>query len=695
MPQAKHVRTAARRWRDRIVAADPGRYALRIALRATASLGASTAVLLALGARWGQPTTVALVGAQIAMMVSSGIIDPRIAEQQRSFVLAMVVSAVAVALAAFAEHAWWSAFLLCAITFGAVRVRGIGPRGVSAGLMAFMGCFSALYIGATPSLLPALLAAVVIGGVIAFAVHFLIVPERPANVRASVLRAFHARVQLLLDDLALDAESGRPSERRARDLRRTTGRIGELALALEEAVGRADDEVPPPAVREWLGALLHAQLAVDMLAESVHSLAADEPSAARRAVLARLVRALQEWMDGGDPAARDDAHRELAAAHVAYEGEPREGDVALWWRLDRGVESLTSARPWAAFPELDPAASRVTIGSFRPGGGGAAGVSDVSPDLRLAIQATVAVALSIVAGRAISPTRWYWAVLASFVVFIRATTLGETLSRAWQRILGTVLGVAAGLGVAVLVGHRTREALGVGLVSVFFAYYLLRISYTGMIVFFTIALSLLYETMGRPLPGLLELRVAETLVGAVIGVAVSALVLPAHSDVRVQRLAVGVVRAATSAIARATSPGVEPQSDAVLHDEIRRVDRALAELRNALRPLWGPNVPLERSAVTRQGRVSAALAYATRRLATTPLASDRRHLPLVKQIGERLVRNCDAVADALEARRAPTLEKVEALVAQLAEDPQESPGAALLGDLDGVVRELAADAPVR
>jgi uncharacterized membrane protein YccC len=555
--------------------------------------------------------------------------------------------------------------------------------------MAFMGYFSALYVGATRAELPALLGAIAIGGAIAYAVHFWIVPERVTGVRESVLEAFHARVQLLLDDLADDAESGRSSERRARELRRSTGRIGELALALEEAVGRADDEVPPPVVREWLGALLHAQLAVDMLAESVHSLSADEPSAERRAVLARMVRALQKWMRDGDVAARDEALRLRDAAHAAYAGVAREGDAALWWRLDRAVETLTGARPWAAFPQLDPAASRVTILSFRPGGGGVAGVTDMSPNLRLAIQATVAVGLSIIAGRAISPTRWYWAVLAAFVVFIRATTLGETVSRAWQRVLGTVVGVAAGLGIAALVGTHPREGLAIGVVTVFLAYYLMRISYTAMIVFFTIALSLLYETMGRPLPGLLELRIAETLVGALIGIAVSALVMPAHSDARVRVLAAGVVRAATGAIARATSPGVHPQDDAVLHDEIRKVDRALAELRNALRPLWGPNVPIERSAVTRQGRVSAALAYATRRLATTPLANDDGQAPLVKRIGEELVRNCDAVADALESNRLPTLLSVEPLVAKLGSNRDASPGAALLGDVDGIVREIA------
>jgi hypothetical protein len=92
-PTSAHHRSTARRWRDRIVAADPGRYALRIALRATLSLGLSTVVLLALAAPIGQPTTVAFVGAQIAMMVSSGIVDPHRSAQRWTFGIAILASA--------------------------------------------------------------------------------------------------------------------------------------------------------------------------------------------------------------------------------------------------------------------------------------------------------------------------------------------------------------------------------------------------------------------------------------------------------------------------------------------------------------------------------------------------------------------------------------------------------------------------
>ena len=692
-------RPLSRRLRDRIHAADPGGFAARTALRASLALAAAALLLLAFGAPLGDPVLLAIVGGEIAMMTSASVSDATQSEQRVTLALCVLAAAAAVGLAVVVAHAPWLAIVvLCALVFVVVLARGIGPRGMAVGLLAFMGYFLALYVGAKPAQLPALLVAIVVGGAVAWVVHFHVVRERRERVRQSVLRSFRARVLLLLDDLAHDAEAGGRSARRWRRIRRGTGRVGEVALALEQAVGLGEGAPPPEHVRAWVSSLLHAEVGVDMLVESVHGLAWRETSPESRRRIARMVRLVQSWIADGDEGARDEAsriHREGVARHSAAErGEHPE----LWWRLGSAMTTLGSARPWDAFPPIDASHSDVSAASFRPGGGGAAGVGGMATDLRLAIQATIAVALSVAAGRAISGERWYWAVLAAFVVFIRATTVGETFSRAWQRILGTIFGVAIGLGVAVAVGHRPWPAAAVGLVAIFFAYYLMRISYSGMIACFTVALSLLYEEMGRAPASLMGLRLLETLAGATIGVVVSAIVLPVRSDRRVRTLAAGVLRAATEALDRATTPGVQPDRDAQLHEEIRDVDRALAELRNALRPFWGANVPIEPRTVTRQGRMSAAIAMATRRLSTVPLADSGERGALLRSIGARMTSNFRAVADALEQGRTVALEPVDALLARLGEmDAAEGDGrvnqtVSLLADMDAIVRELAARA---
>src|SRR5262249_13131713 len=148
-------------------------------------------------------------------------------------------------------------------------------------------------------------------------------------------------------------------------------------------------------------------------------------------------------------------------------------------------------------------------------------------------------------------------------------------------------------------------------------------------------------------------------------VLVSALVLPVRSVTRVRALAAEVLRSATPAIERATTPGVQAESDALLHDEIRNVDRALADLRSALRPLWGPNVPVERTDVTRQGRISAALAYATRRLSAVSLSDVGERGALLRDIGARMTDNFRVVADGLEQGRVARVEPMDALLARL------------------------------
>ena len=53
----------------------------------------------------------------------------------------------------------------------------------------------------------------------------------------------------------------------------------------------------------------------------------------------------------------------------------------------------------------------------------------------------VYVSIALVVGRWISDTRWFWAVLAAYLVIAPATTRGEIIVRAWRRTLGTVAGV--------------------------------------------------------------------------------------------------------------------------------------------------------------------------------------------------------------------------------------------------------------
>lgn len=635
--------------------------------------------MLALGISLGD----ALLGASMGMTVSVSVSESGPRAHLISMLLCSAAAIAAVCIAALASQTpWLASTLLCAVVFASVVGRARGPRASAVGMLAFMGYFFALFIVARPAQIPSLAASIALGCGAAIVIHFAIVRENVVAVRESVLSAFRSRMQLLFDELVNEIEFGEASERRLQRIRRQTGKLNEIALALEEAAGRSDQAAPAQEARTWLLQLLDAEVGVDMLADSVHRITADKCTAQRRRTLVDTVRALQRWIDVGSPETRAEVERALADASPDREAATNTSDI------NRAVALLLADRPWSKFPALADNTPRLSVASFRGGGGGMAGMQGSWPNLRLAVQATVAVALAIVAGRAISDQRWYWAVLAAFVVFIRATTFAETVSRAWQRVFGTVVGVTLGTLLAALLRRHATVEIVVALLAVFVGYALLRVSYGGMMLFITIALALLYEMMGQPVQGLMELRLAETAAGAFIGVVVAGVVFPMHSSVRVRRLVADLLREVALVINDTTTANARDAS--TLHDRIRSVDRALAEVRNAVRPLWAPHVPWESKQFARLTRTAAALAYVTRRTRTERAAAIAQDSIASEPLRIALARNCNAVADALITQQPPTLVDTAHLLAAI-EDPKRDPGATarFFRDIDVLVRRLA------
>lgn len=148
------------------------------------------------------------------------------------------------------------------------------------------------------------------------------------------------------------------------------------------------------------------------------------------------------------------------------------------------------------------------------------------PTTRQALQATAGAAFALVVGQWLSQDRWYWAVGATWWIFVNTASRGETLVRGFRRVLGTVLGMALGLVVAVpLHGAPVPSAVLVA-VCVFGIFYAAAVSYTWMMLAVTLMAELLYGLLGVLDPGLIVLRLAETGVGALGAALGVALILP-------------------------------------------------------------------------------------------------------------------------------------------------------------------------
>ena len=262
---------------------------------------------------------------------------------------------------------------------------------------------------------------------------------------------------------------------------------------------------------------------------------------------------------------------------------------------------------------------------------------------RQAVQATMGAAFALAAGQALSDQRWYWAVGATWWVFVNTTSRGETLVRGFRRFLGTVIGIVLGLLVAVpLHGAPTATAVIVA-VSVFGIFYTAAVSYTWMMLAVTVMASMLYGLLGLLDPALLALRVTETAVGALGAVLAVLLVLPVttHSvtDAWVERALRCVHTCTAEAAARlAGSPTADPAA------RVAELEQILARVRLSLAPLVHPLTPM-RARKARARHVLALLddcAREVRGLASVAADPEASH-------DARLAAACWRVETAVEA----------------------------------------------
>lgn len=230
-----------------------------------------------------------------------------------------------------------------------------------------------------------------------------------------------------------------------------------------------------------------------------------------------------------------------------------------------------------------------------PGGSGLARTTT-----RQAIQVAVAGAFALVVGQVLSEGRWYWAVGAAWWIFVNTSSRGETLIRGFRRILGTLVGIAAGLLLALPLQGAVVPTAALVAVCVFGIFYAAPVSYSWMMLAVTLMVALLYGLLGMLEPSLLALRLAETGVGAIGAALAVTFVLPvtthAATNAWIER-AVHSVHDCTTTAARRLA-GARDADPAPLAAELEVV---LGRARLSLAPLVHPLNPLRaRKARARQ-----------------------------------------------------------------------------------------------
>lgn len=212
---------------------------------------------------------------------------------------------------------------------------------------------------------------------------------------------------------------------------------------------------------------------------------------------------------------------------------------------------------------------------------------------RQAVQATAGAGFALVVGQLVSDERWYWAVGATWWVFVNTTSRGETLVRGFRRVLGTVVGIGLGLLVAVPLAGSAAPTAVLAAACVFGVFYTAAVSYTWMMLCVTLLAELLYGLLNVLSPGLLALRLAETGVG-VLGAALAVLfVLPVTTHAVTHdwiRRALRCVHGCTAegAARLAGTEGADPGPRvAELEQLLGRVRLSVAPLVHPLSPMRG------------------------------------------------------------------------------------------------------------
>lgn len=569
-------------FRDWLLANDPALSRLRMGSRVTLSILLSFAVLLLIHMLI-VPLPTASYGLGIVLSIEGGVAvrDKGSTSQFITRLLGCLASLVVVGIAAALEsQRVLSDFIFLVVIFLASSARVYGPRGFAIGMFAFTSYFMGSYFHPTIGELPFVLIGPVVSALVSHWVRAVLLPD---NWRRDLLRSLESvrgRINQILFKLAALAAEGKVDEADRQELRQLEDRLKEVVLMAESFIPR-----PPGGVFDGASAPA-AELAIRLFDAHLATESAIVLSY-QSAPSFVLVHAVIE-----DDKAVLSAQEKKAVADM--EGQPQ-GETAralLWLGAARRqlVETIDTGRrtDFAEIASVEEVSTPTAVD-----------FSLKNPVMRSALQITLAAAIAMTLGLALSRERWFWAVLASFLVFSNTNSRGDTAIKALQRSIGTLFGIAFGLVLASLLSHQMGIAIAVLIVCVFLAFYFLQISYATMTFFISIVLCLVYGMMGVLTFDLLKLRLEETLIGAVAGTLVAFLVLPARTR--------GTLDAALAKWFETLKELLSAISDKKSQPELivisQKVDACYRDITLAARPLgstW--------SIVTRPGQIRQTLA---------------------------------------------------------------------------------------
>ncbi|MGH7103181.1 MAG: FUSC family protein [Acetobacteraceae bacterium] len=474
---------------------------LIVALIGTASVGISGVVTLALAGRVGvgPPTLAMVLGGIIALNVLLFFPPGELGRHPQRFFLLFATNIVPLLLAVWLtrHEPILVQLLLIACAGGAALARPFGalPQGIATTIVLnvllalLLGSAAdfptiaaiAAAIGCVAGFVADALASVPFGGIGKRAERALLTGATASFLeqaarrwrekdgwRGSWFEADATRLAMAADDIALVPGSPMPF----------------VLQHLIEAIGRAGGRLA--ALRDALGASLLVAIGetLAMLAEAIRQ---------RTAVTGILERLRSAAL----------------AAPGRGQGADRAASEALGLWLLLGELARNVADP-AGSPPL-PRPRKASLGRA---------------EFSIALQAVVAVGIAVLAAELLPIRRPYWIPLTA--VILTSTSFGETLRKSYERLLGTVVGLAVGELLWLLLAGRPTATMAVLLLAVAAIFVSRTGAYRWMLAWLTLALVVLLNEAGEA-SLLVDGRLVDTMIGVVIVLVVTRFLVPVRA----------------------------------------------------------------------------------------------------------------------------------------------------------------------
>ncbi|WP_182111351.1 MULTISPECIES: FUSC family protein [unclassified Actinotalea] len=623
---------------EHVAQVDPGYVRLRAASRAVlaAVLGAASLALVFRATDVTGATSAAIFGGFVGMLgtgVSAG--RTRRARQMTSLLLLVPVGLVVVLGALASGSRLLTAVLLVGVALVGVWVGRFGPRWAALGRIAFLVYYFALILRLELADAPLYAAAAVTGVLWAYVISHVVLPDRPRQTLQAGIDGLGLHLVASMGTLVDAVSSGRwdpdIGRRVAVDTRRLHRTAAFLAgtLASDEEAGV--DPVRSAELRLRLFDLELASVNLTMAARAVtgtaYSLEMRGRLAGRLALLQAHLAAttgragipgaapsgpppnLEPWPAGPAPATWPGPARALhEAAEELYRATDR-----LHGAEEAALAGTAPPRPDVDLDVDDGALlelERATAGPPEPAEG-----RGMAPTTRRALQAAVATGVALAAGELVSTTHQYWATLAAYQVL--GGTDGETFVKGAQRVAGTVAGAVVGFTIALSTGSDPAVLFPVLVVAAFASTYYRPVSQAVSTFWATMIFAMIYEFLGRLTTLAIEIRVLETLFGAVVALLVAWWVFPTRTRTKLNadagRLAADVETVVLGSLERMA--GNEAISRAAIDDRLLVVNQDVRSVTSTAAPLRRSAGALEAGGVEAQLTTVWALTSHTRHLA--------------------------------------------------------------------------------